>query len=124
MRKANIIINHALNLQNTFSGLPFLASHVGDYASAHHENIDGSGYPFGLVVNSPAVEVCHCRCLQPLTAKDRPHEKQRLYRRLSALWRQWLETITLTKICSSFYQRKIYANCAKRELTPQQQIDV
>lgn len=76
----NIINNHALVTYKMLSQLPFPRKmrHVADYAGAHHEKIDGSGYPLGLKGDQLSLQsriIAIADVFEALTAKDRPYKK-------------------------------------------------
>ncbi len=76
----NIINNHALVTQKMLSQLPFPKKmrHIADYAAAHHEKIDGTGYPLGLKGDQLSLQsriIAIADVFEALTAKDRPYKK-------------------------------------------------
>ena len=76
----SIINNHALLTSEMLTRLPFPRKlrHVADYAAAHHENIDGSGYPLGLKGDQIPLQakiIAIADVFEALTAKDRPYKK-------------------------------------------------
>lgn len=76
----NIINNHVLVTHKMLSQLPFPKKmrHVADYAGAHHEKIDGSGYPLGLKGRKLSLQsriIAIADIFEALTAKDRPYKK-------------------------------------------------
>lgn len=125
----NIINNHALVTHKILSGLPFPKKlrHVGDYASAHHENLDGSGYPFGLKGDEIPLQsriIAIADVFEALTAKDRPHRKAKTLSEAFGIMESMVKDNHIDKDLFEFFiAGKIYADYAKRELTPQQ-IDV
>lgn len=122
----NIINNHALVTHKILSGLPFPKKlrHVGDYASAHHENIDGSGYPFGLKGDEIPLQsriIAIADVFEALTAKDRPHRKAMTLSEAFNIMESMVRDNHIDKDLFEFFiAEKIYANYAKRELMPQQ----
>lgn len=51
---------------------------IPDYAGAHHEKLDGSGYPYGLTdkqIPLPAKIMAIADIYDALTAADRPYKK-------------------------------------------------
>jgi HD-GYP domain-containing protein (c-di-GMP phosphodiesterase class II) len=76
----NIVNNHVLVTQKILSHLPFPRKmrHVADYAGAHHEKIDGTGYPLGLKGDQLSLQsriLAIADIFEALTAKDRPYKK-------------------------------------------------
>jgi len=122
----NIINNHALVTHKILSGLPFPKKlrHVGDYASAHHENIDGSGYPFGLKGDEIPLQsriIAIADVFEALTAKDRPHRKAKTLSEAFSIMETMVRDNHIDKDLFEFFiAEKIYAAYAKRELTPHQ----
>ncbi len=122
----NIINNHALVTHKILSGLPFPKKlrHVGDYASAHHENIDGSGYPFGLKGDEIPLQsriIAIADVFEALTAKDRPHRKAKTLSEAFSIMETMVKENHIDKDLFEFFiKEKIYAAYAKRELTPHQ----
>jgi HD-GYP domain-containing protein (c-di-GMP phosphodiesterase class II) len=125
----NIINNHALVTHKILSGLPFPKKlrHVGDYASAHHENLDGSGYPFGLKGDEIPLQsriIAIADVFEALTAKDRPHRKAKTLSETFGIMESMVRDSHIDKDLFDFFiAEKIYIDYAKRELTPQQ-IDI
>lgn len=75
-----IIKNHAALTHKILKELPFpkKMAKAPDYAAAHHERLDGSGYPFGLTADQLAVQaraMAVADIFEALTAKDRPYKK-------------------------------------------------
>jgi HD-GYP domain-containing protein (c-di-GMP phosphodiesterase class II) len=106
--------------------LPFpkKLKHVLKYAAAHHEKLDGTGYPFGMKAEQlpyPARIIAIADIFEALTAQDRPYKKPMSVSR--AL--QVLEFIKKDghidgDILDLFIKEKVYADYAKRELDPNQ----
>ena len=125
----NIINNHALVTHKILSGLPFPKQirHVADYAAAHHENIDGSGYPFGLKGEEIPLQariITIADIFEALTAKDRPYRPGKTLSEALKIMGFMVKDNHIDKnVFEFFIKEKIYADYAKRELMPQQ-IDI
>jgi len=75
-----IINNHATMTLKILKQLPFPKNfeNVPEYASAHHEKIDGSGYPRGLTSEQMPLQskiMAIADIFEALTAEDRPYKK-------------------------------------------------
>jgi HD-GYP domain-containing protein (c-di-GMP phosphodiesterase class II) len=101
--------------------------HVAAYAAAHHENIDGSGYPFGLKGDEIPLQsriIAIVDIFEALTAKDRPYKKGKTLSEALRIMEFMVKDNHIDKDLFEFFTKeKIYADYAKRELTPQQ-IDI
>ena len=123
-----LINHHVLVTHKILSGLPFPKKlrHVADYAVAHHENIDGSGYPFGLKGDEIPLQskiIALADVFEALTA-DRPHRKGKILSEALEIMEFMVKDKHIDKDLYKFFIReKIYAAYAKKELTPQQ-IDI
>jgi hypothetical protein len=79
-REREIVKNHATVTHKILSQLPFpkKLKHVPEYAAAHHEAPNGTGYPKGIDAGKLPLQ---CRILaladvfEALTAKDRPYKR-------------------------------------------------
>lgn len=79
-KEEKIITNHAAVTKKILSQLPFPKKmrHIAQYASAHHEKIDGTGYPSGLKGNDISLQariIALADIFEAITAKDRPYKK-------------------------------------------------
>jgi len=75
-----IIENHAVMSIRMLSELPFpkKLSRVPEYAGAHHERLDGSGYPLGLTEEELSIQariIAIADIFEALSARDRPYRK-------------------------------------------------
>ena len=124
-----IINNHVLVTHKILAGLPFPKKmrHVADYAAAHHENIDGSGCPFGLKgdeIPFQARIITIADIFEALTAKDRPYRQGKTLSEALRIMELMVKDNHIDKDLFEFFvKEKIYADYVKRELTPQQ-IDI
>ncbi|HNZ39639.1 MAG TPA: HD domain-containing phosphohydrolase, partial [Candidatus Latescibacteria bacterium] len=74
-----IINNHVSVTIKMLSQLPFpkKLSHVVEYAGAHHEKLNGAGYPNGWTAERLAIQsriLCLADICEALTAADRPYK--------------------------------------------------
>jgi len=79
-KERKIIENHAAVTHKMLSQLPFPRKllKVPDYASEHHEKLDGSGYPRRLSAKNLPLQsriIAIADIFEALTAKDRPYKK-------------------------------------------------
>lgn len=79
-RERKTIENHAAVTHKMLNQLPFPRKllKVPDYASEHHEKLDGSGYPRGLTAKDLPLQsriIAVADIFEALTAKDRPYRK-------------------------------------------------
>ena len=75
-----IIRNHAAVSIRMLNDLPFpkRLSRVAEYAGAHHEKLDGSGYPLGLSAEQLSIQariIAIADIFESLTARDRPYRE-------------------------------------------------
>jgi len=125
----NIINNHAAVSYKMLSGLPFPKKmrHIADYAAAHHEKLDGTGYPLGLKADQLFLQsriIAIADIFEALTAKDRPYKKGKTVVEALKIMELMVKDQHIdADLFELFIQEKIYEDYAKRELATQQ-IDV
>jgi len=79
-REREVINNHARVTYKILSRLPFPKKlrRVPFFASAHHERLDGSGYPDGLTAKDLPIQariIAFSDIFEALTARDRPYKR-------------------------------------------------
>jgi HD-GYP domain-containing protein (c-di-GMP phosphodiesterase class II) len=122
----DIIKNHATVTHKMLSQLPFpkKLKNVSYYASAHHEKIDGAGYPLGLKGNEIPLQsriIALADIFDALTAKDRPYKKEKTLSEAIKIMESMVEGDYIDpELYSLFVKEKIYLDYARKELTPNQ----
>jgi HD-GYP domain-containing protein (c-di-GMP phosphodiesterase class II) len=125
----NIINNHALVTYKMLSMLPFPKKlrQIAHYAAAHHEKIDGTGYPIGLKGDQLSLQsriIAIADIFEALTAKDRPYKKGKTLAEALGIMKLMVKEQHIdADLYELFIQERIYSDYAQRELVPQQ-IDV
>lgn len=129
VRERKIIENHVTMTQVILKHLPFpknLAK-VPDYASGHHEKLDGSGYPLGLAGESLPLQMrimAIADIFEALTAKDRPYrEPMPLSQAIKILESMKKDRHIDSAIFDLFLASGLYRLYAEKEMDPEQ-IDV
>ncbi|MEE9913472.1 MAG: GAF domain-containing protein [Deltaproteobacteria bacterium] len=121
-----IINNHAAITYKMLAKLPFprKLKNIAVYAAAHHEKIDGSGYPLGLKGDKLSLQsriIAMADIFEALTAKDRPYKKGKtLEEALSIMELMVKDQHIDSHLYELFIKEKIYMDYAVRELTSQQ----
>ncbi len=124
-----IINNHAAITYKMLTKLPFpkKMQRIAEYASAHHEKLDGSGYPLGLKGDRLPLQsriIALADIFEALTAKDRPYKKGKtLGEALKIIDYMVGEQHIDPDLYALFIKEKIYMDYAISELAPAQ-IDV
>jgi HD-GYP domain-containing protein (c-di-GMP phosphodiesterase class II) len=127
----DVINNHARITYNMLSRLPFPKKlrRVPDYAAAHHEKMDGTGYPYGLKGEELFLQsriLALADIFEALTAKDRPYKKGKTLSEAIKIMSLMVKEGHMDKdLFELFIKEKIYLYYAHKELLPQQidQID-
>jgi len=100
---------------------------VPEYAGAHHERMDGKGYPNNLTreqMSIPARAMAIADIFEALTAKDRPYKKgKKLSEALFILGKMKEDNHIDPDIYDAFIQDKVYLKYAEIFLSPEQ-VDV
>lgn len=121
-----IIENHALVTFKMLGKLPFpkKLKRVVEYASSHHEKLDGTGYPFGLKADQlpiPSKVIAIADIFEALTARDRPYKKPMpVSQALKILGFMKKDGHIDGEILDLFIKEKIYSDYAQQELDPVQ----
>jgi HD-GYP domain-containing protein (c-di-GMP phosphodiesterase class II) len=121
----NIINNHAAVSYKMLSGLPFPKKmrHIADYAAAHHEKLDGTGYPLGLKADQLFLQsriIAIADIFEALTAKDRPYKKGKTITEALKIMDLMVKDQHIdADLFELFIGEKIYEDYAKQELAPQ-----
>ncbi len=124
-----IIENHAKMTLNITRCLPFpkRLARVPEYAAAHHEKLDGSGYPNGQDGNTLPLQ---CRILaiadifEALTARDRPYKiPMSLSQAIKILGFMKKDRHIDADIFDLFTETRIHLKYAEKEMNPEQ-IDI
>ena len=121
-----IIKNHVTITHKMLSQLPFpkKLKNVAHYASAHHERLDGEGYPLGLKNSEIPLQariIALADIFDALTAKDRPYKKEKTLSEAITIMNSMVkEDFIDANLFELFIKERIYLDYAKRELTPHQ----
>jgi HD-GYP domain-containing protein (c-di-GMP phosphodiesterase class II) len=121
-----IIENHAAVTFKMLKKLPFPKKlrKVPEYAAAHHEKLDGTGYPFGLKAEQlpyPSRIIAVADIFEALTAKDRPYKKPMpISQALKIMAFMKKDGHIDPDIFDLFMNEKIYEDYADRELDDSQ----
>ncbi len=119
-----IINNHIVVTINMLESLPYPKSlrRVPEYAGAHHERMDGKGYPKGLTreqMSIPARMMGIADIFEALTSRDRPYKKAKtLTESLYILGTMKLDNHIDPDIFDLFVREKIYLRYAEKFLEP------
>lgn len=121
------IENHASMTLNITNQLPFPdhLANVPQYASAHHERLDGSGYPLGLYAKDLPLQariIGIADIFEALTAHDRPYKSaMKLSEALKILGFMQKDNHIDSDILDLFISSGIVKNYAETELSSEQQ---
>lgn len=120
----SIVNNHVLVTQKILSHLPFPKKmrHVVDYAAAHHEKLDGSGYPRGLKGDQLSLQsriIAIADIFEALTAKDRPYKKGKsVAQALKIMDRMAKNKHIDAELYDLFVKEKVYEEYARNNSVP------
>ena len=121
-----IIENHATVTYNFLSKLPFprKLARVPEFASSHHEKMDGSGYPKGLTKEELPIQsriMAIADIFEALTAKDRPYRSaMKLSQAVKILGFMKKDGHIDEDVLELFLDSGIYKEYALKELDPEQ----
>ena len=124
-----VINNHIVVTINMLESLPYPKGlrRVPEYACAHHERMDGKGYPHGLTreqMSVPARIMGIADIFEALTARDRPYKKAKtLSESLFILGKMKQDNHVDPDLFDLFIRQKVYLAYAREFLEPEQ-IDV
>jgi HD-GYP domain-containing protein (c-di-GMP phosphodiesterase class II) len=124
-----IVENHVSMTEQILNRLPFpkRLANVAKYASSHHEKMDGSGYPKGLLNSQLPLQsriLVVADIFEALTARDRPYrEPMKLSKALDILDSLKQNKQIDPDILELFIDSKLYLEYANQELEPKQ-IDI
>jgi HD-GYP domain-containing protein (c-di-GMP phosphodiesterase class II) len=125
----DVINNHATVTYKMLSQLPFPKKlrNVSQYAAAHHERPDGSGYPLGLKGDQLSLQsriLGLADIFEALTAKDRPYKKGKALSEVLNIMRFMVKNGHIDgELFDFFIKERIHLKYAGDELAPQQ-IDI
>ena len=128
-KERNIINSHAGLSHKILNKLPWpkKLANIPSIAGAHHEKLDGSGYPLHLKkenLNIQARILAIADIFEALSAQDRPYKKpMTLSQTIKVLEQMGHKKLLDNDIIKIFLQSKIHLEYAKGELSPWQ-IDV
>jgi HD-GYP domain-containing protein (c-di-GMP phosphodiesterase class II) len=125
-KERDIIQNHATMTYKILSQLPFPKKlrHAPDYAAAHHETLNGKGYPRGLDVTRLPLQsriLALADVFEALTAKDRPYQKEKTLSEAMHILAMMVKDGHIDPDLFTLFQREgIPLDYARRELSPHQ----
>lgn len=123
-----IMNDHMVHTVNMLESMPWPKhlQRVPEYATGHHEKMDGTGYPRGVLAGTmsvPARMMCIADVFEALTANDRPYKKAKKLSEAMAIIGQFKKTNHLDpNIVDFFVTSKTYRKFAEMFL-PAEQID-
>ncbi len=120
-------INEHINVTiDMLKALPFPRelSKVVEYAGAHHERVDGRGYPNGLTgdqMSVPAKIMAIADIFEALTANDRPYKEPKKLSEVLKLMQQMKNSGHIDPdLYKVFITGKVYQDYAEQYISPQQ----
>lgn len=122
----NIINNHIVTTIKMLESLPFPKHlrRVPEFASGHHERLDGRGYPRGRTGAQMSIQariMAVADVFEALTASDRPYKKAKtLTETLVIMGRMALDHHIDAELFQIFVQERVYLDYARRFLAPEQ----
>ena len=125
-KERDIIKNHATMTYKILSQLPFPKKlrHAPDYAAAHHETLNGRGYPRGLNATQLSLQsriLALADVFEALTAKDRPYQKEKTLSEAMYILAMMVKDGHIDPDLFTLFQREgIPLDYARRELSPHQ----
>jgi HD-GYP domain-containing protein (c-di-GMP phosphodiesterase class II) len=123
------IQDHATMTLKMLSQLPFpkKLSNVAEYASSHHERLDGSGYPRGLSEDELSLQskiMAVADIFEALTAKDRPYKKpMKLSQAIKILGFMEKDKHIDPEVLAIFMSKGLHHEYARLQMNPDQ-IDI
>jgi HD-GYP domain-containing protein (c-di-GMP phosphodiesterase class II) len=117
-----IMNNHAEVTYKLLSQLPFPKKmrNVAVHAAAHHEKLDGTGYPFGLRGSEISLQsriIAIADIFEALTAKDRPYKKEKSLSEAREIMEQMVRDSHIDgDIFNLFVKEKIDLEYSRKEL--------
>ena len=121
-KEREIINSHASISAKMLASLPYPKDlkRVPQFAGAHHEKLNGHGYPLGLKGDEIPMQariIALADVFEALTASDRPYKKAMpLSRALKILGQMTLEGHIDEDLFNLFISKKIYLTYAKKFL--------
>ncbi len=125
-RERDTINSHARLTEKILNKLPWpkKLSEIPSIAGAHHEKLDGSGYPLHLNkenINTQARILAIADIFEALCAKDRPYKKSMTLSETITVLKQMGENHLIDKdIVNLFFESGVHIEYAKRHLSPEQ----
>lgn len=122
----DIINNHARLTEKILNKLPWpkKLANIPSIAGAHHEKLDGSGYPLHLNkenINIQARILAIADIFEALCAKDRPYKKPMTLNNTVTVLQQMAENQLIDNdIVKLFFESGVHMEYAKRHLSPDQ----
>jgi HD-GYP domain-containing protein (c-di-GMP phosphodiesterase class II) len=123
------IQDHATMTLKMLRQLPFpkKLSNVAEYASSHHERLDGSGYPRGLSEDELSLQskiMAVADIFEALTAKDRPYKKpMKLSQAVKILGFMEKDKHIDPEVLAIFMSKGLHHEYARMQMNPEQ-IDI
>ncbi len=121
-----IMNDHMVHTVNMLESMPWPRHlrRVPEYATGHHEKMDGTGYPRGVLAGTmsvPARMMCIADVFEALTAADRPYKKAKKLSEAMGIIGQFKKTNHLDpNIVDFFVTSKTYKKFAEMFLSPEQ----
>ena len=121
-----IIENHALMTLRILNQLPFprKLTRVPEFASGHHEKLDGSGYPQNLGAKDLSLQariMAVADIFEALTAKDRPYkEPMKLSQAIKIMGLMKKDQHIDPDILDLFISSDLYLDYAHKQMNPEQ----
>jgi HD-GYP domain-containing protein (c-di-GMP phosphodiesterase class II) len=123
------IQHHATMTLKMLKQLPFpkKLSNVAEFASGHHEKLDGTGYPRGLAGDELSLQskiMAVADIFEALTAKDRPYkEPMKLSQAIRILGFMEKDSHIDPEVLDIFLRNKLHLEYARVQMNPEQ-IDI
>ena len=120
------INEHIVVTIDMLKALPFPKelANVVEYASAHHERVDGHGYPNGLTgeqMSIPAKIMAIADIFEALTANDRPYKEPKKLSKVLAIMQHMKNSGHIDPdLYEVFIRSKVYEEYAAQYISPEQ----